>query len=65
MATHSSILWEILQTEKPGELQSTGLQRVGHNEATTHEGSVYREESAGGGNRQTWVKIQTFVIFGT
>ena len=32
MATHSSILaWEIPWTEEPGGLQSTGLQRVGHN----------------------------------
>ena len=32
MATHSSILaWRILWTEKPGGLQSVGLQRVGHN----------------------------------
>ena len=31
MATHSSILdWEIPWTEEPGRLQSTGLQRVGH-----------------------------------
>ena len=31
MATHSSILaWRIPWTEKPGGLQSTGLQRVGH-----------------------------------
>ena len=31
MATHSSILsWRIPWTEKLGELQSTGLQRVGH-----------------------------------
>ena len=31
MATHSSILaWEIPWTEEPGELQSVGLQRVGH-----------------------------------
>ena len=31
MATHSSILaWEILWTGEPGELQSTGLQKVGH-----------------------------------
>ena len=33
MATHYSILaWEIARTEEPGGLQSTGLQRVGHNE---------------------------------
>ena len=32
MATHSSILaWRIPWTEEPGGLQSTGLQRVGHN----------------------------------
>ena len=32
MTTHSSILaWRIPQTEEPGELQSMGLQRVGHN----------------------------------
>ena len=30
-ATHSSVLaWRILWTEEPGWLQSTGLQRVGH-----------------------------------
>ena len=32
MATHSSILaWRIPWTEKPGGLQSWGLQRLGHN----------------------------------
>ena len=32
MVTHSSILaWRIPWTEEPGRLQSTGLQRVGHN----------------------------------
>ena len=32
MATHCSILaWRIPWTEEPGRLQSTGLQRVGHN----------------------------------
>ena len=37
MATHSSILgWEITWTEEPGELQSTGLQRVGHDWACMH-----------------------------
>ena len=31
MVTHSSILaWDIPWTEEPGELQSTGSQRVGH-----------------------------------
>ena len=32
METHSSMLaWRIPRTEEPGELQSIGLQRVGHN----------------------------------
>ena len=32
IAMHSSILaWRISWTEEPGGLQSTGLQRVGHN----------------------------------
>ena len=31
LATHSSVLaWRIPWTEEPGELQSIGLQRVGH-----------------------------------
>ena len=37
MATHSSILiWEIPWTEKPGGLQSMGLQRAGHDLMTEH-----------------------------
>ena len=37
MATHSSILvWEILRTEEPGELESMELQRVGPDLATKH-----------------------------
>ena len=36
MATHSSTpAWRIPRTEEPGRLHSTGLQRVGHNWATT------------------------------
>ena len=36
MATHSSILaWRILWMEDPGGLQSTGLQRVGHDWETS------------------------------
>ena len=37
MATHPSILaWRIPWTEVPGGLQSTGLQRIGHDRATEH-----------------------------
>ena len=36
MATHSRILvWRIPWTEEPGELQSMGLQRAGHNSMRT------------------------------
>ena len=36
MAIHSSILaWKIPWTEEPGRLQSMGLQRVGHDSATS------------------------------
>ena len=32
MATHSNVLaWKFPWAEEPGRLQSTGLQRVGHN----------------------------------
>ena len=35
MATHSSIpVWRIPWTEETGGLQSMGLQRIGHNQAT-------------------------------
>ena len=35
MATHSSILaWKIPRTEEPGEPQSIGSQRMGHDLAT-------------------------------
>ena len=36
VATHSGILaWRIPWAEEPGELQSMGLQRVGHDQATS------------------------------
>ena len=45
MANHSSILaWRIPWTEEPGELQSMGLQRVGHNSGTEY---VHKAEGIG------------------
>ena len=42
MATYTSILaWEIPWTEKPGRLQSIGLQRIRHDLVTTQQQSVY------------------------
>ena len=41
MATHSSILaWRIPWVEEPGGLQSTGLQRVGHDLVTEQQQHV-------------------------
>ena len=38
MATHYSILaWEIARTEEPGGPQSTGSQRVRHNEGVKQQ----------------------------
>ena len=38
MATHHSIFaWEIPWAEEPGGLQSTGLQRVGHDLVTKQQ----------------------------
>ena len=38
MATYPSILaWGIPRTEEPGGLQSTGLQKVGHNSVTEQQ----------------------------
>ena len=37
MATHSILVWEIPWTEKPGGLQSTGLQSIGHDLATEQQ----------------------------
>ena len=48
MATHSSILaWRIPWTEKPGRVQSMGLQRVGHDWVTnhTHTWTIYYHHS--------------------
>ena len=36
MATHPSILAQRIPWTKPGELQSIGSQRVGHNSGTEH-----------------------------
>ena len=39
MVTHSGIFaWKIPWTKEPGELQSMGSQRIGHDRATEHTG---------------------------
>ena len=54
MATPSSILaWRIPWTEKPGGLQSTGSQRVGHDWVTKHTAQHrYRRETM---NEGLWI----------
>ena len=48
MATHFTILaWEIPWTEELGELQSMGLQRVGHNATHTLEACTSLKEELG------------------
>ena len=42
MATHSSVLaWRIPWTEEPGQLQSIGLQRAGHNRTAIEKTEVW------------------------
>ena len=54
MAPHSSTLaWKIPRTEEPGRLQSTGLQRVGHDWAT----SLHITRNAGLEEAQAVIKI--------
>ena len=58
MATHSNtIAWEIPWTEEPDRLQSMGLQRVGHDWATslTHSLSPWKRERKGWGRGEIYL----------
>ena len=59
MTAHSSILaWRIPWREKPGRLQSTGSQRVGHNSATSLQVSlVVKNPSANVGDSKDMSSI--------
>ena len=65
MATISSILaWRIPWTEEPGGLQSTGLQRAGHNRsdlAHTDEVREYIITFSHAGDQDSWAQtdVQT------
>ena len=64
MATHSSILaWKIPWSEEPGGLQSTGLQRVGHNWASTHTRAYDRIMTDKTGEKFSWDPLQSFPLF--
>ena len=57
MATHSGVFaWEISRTEKPGELQSKGSRRVGHNLVTEQQQMVTTQSQ--------WIKFRA-IIFNT
>ena len=62
MATHSSILaWIIPWTEEPGRLQSTGLQRVGHDQLSMQGLSMQHVHSQL--DSRVWLKLD-FEEFG-
>ena len=62
MVTHSSILaWKIPWAEEPGRLQSMGLQRVGHDWATSLSLSRVRSSWGGGlhiTKQHLWLGLQ-------
>ena len=64
MATHSSILaWEIPQTEEPGELQSMGSQRVGHDlESNIRYTKVVRRLNPRSSYHKNFFFLFTFVL---
>ena len=67
MATHSSILaWKVPWTEEHGELQSMGLQRVGHDWATnihTHTELTYSVSSTQQDDSVVHIHIIFEIIF--
>ena len=61
MATHSSIVaWRNPWTEEPGGLQSTGLQRVGHDLVTKQQQKNFDENSV---SRLKYIMSIQHVIF--
>ena len=66
MAAHSGILaWRIPWTEEPGGLQSTGSQRVGHNQAQgTSTGAKAMRASKSCISRNSKVKVVSRLING-
>ena len=61
MATHSSIVaWRNPWTEEPGGLQSTGLQRVGHDLVTKQQQKIFDENSV---SRLKYIMSIQHVIF--
>ena len=66
MATHSSILaWRILWTEESGRLQSTVLQRVGHNQGNLAQKSFFAMKLIAGSEesgKTVWVRKTTIIV---
>ena len=63
MASHSSILArKIPWTEDPGVLQSTGLQRIGHNLVTKEQASLVGASTLRSAPRGSWVGGQLRVV---
>ena len=65
MATHSRILvWKISWIEESDRLQSTGLQRAGHNGALTHSSSWYTASLLHQYANAQFVQLQVFFYGG-
>ena len=64
MAIHSSVLsWRIPWTEKPGELQSMGSHRVGHDWATNTHTHARVDRSIWGRKLWPWIKYDNFFLY--
>ena len=60
MEIHSSILaWRISWTEKPGELQSLGSQRIGHDGVTNTHTRMHNKNS-GSSDRIYFLELQNY-----
>ena len=60
MATHSNILaWKIPWTEEPGGLQSMGLQRVGHDWATSLSVGYKNENQRGNKGLKIFLNLKS------
>ena len=64
MATHSSILaWKVLWTENPSGLESTGLERAGHDLVTKQQQIAFNKDSLDFRKISWALEIQGHLLF--
>ena len=64
MATHSSILaWKVLWTENPSGLESTGLERAGHDLVTKQQQIAFNKDSLDFRKISRALEIQGHLLF--